>query len=192
LTKLPCSTVTNASTSTYSTCALKVGCCGVGAGGACPAESAVPASRMAAAAKRARNFIFQFSRRRVSDVQGADISGVEPIIAPRPRYTGRMDIAGVQSALKAEGIDAWLLYDFRGLNPIAVDVTGVGRQGGHLATRRWYYLVPASGLPRGLVHAIEPNALSHLPGSSVRYAGRDQLEAGLGQLVNGVRRVAME
>jgi Xaa-Pro dipeptidase len=103
-----------------------------------------------------------------------------------------MDIAGVQAALKADAIDAWLLYDFRGLNPIAVDVTGVGRQGGHLATRRWYYLIPATGEPRGLVHAIERNALAHLPGASDRYAGRDQLEAGLKKLVAGVQRVAME
>ena len=103
-----------------------------------------------------------------------------------------MDIAGVQAALKADAIDAWLLYDFRGLNPIAVDVTGVGRQGGHLATRRWYYLIPATGVPRGLVHAIERNALAHLPGASDRYAGRDQLEAGLKKLVAGVHRVAME
>ena len=103
-----------------------------------------------------------------------------------------MDIAGVQAALKADAIDAWLLYDFRGLNPIAVDVTGVGRQGGHLATRRWYYLIPATGEPRGLVHAIERNALAHLPGASNRYAGRDQLEAGLKKLVAGVKRVAME
>ena len=103
-----------------------------------------------------------------------------------------MDIAGVQAALKADAIDAWLLYDFRGLNPIAVDVTGVGRQGGHLATRRWYYLIPATGVPRGLVHAIERNALAHLPGGSNRYAGRDQLEAGLKKLVAGVQRVAME
>src|SRR5437667_3517833 len=103
-----------------------------------------------------------------------------------------MDIAAVQSALKADGIDAWLLYDFRGLNPIAVEVAGVGQQGGHLATRRWYYLIPAAGEPRGLVHAIERNTLAHLPGATERYAGRDELEAGLKRLVTGVRRVAME
>ena len=103
-----------------------------------------------------------------------------------------MDIAGVQSALRAEGIDAWLLYDFRGLNPIAVEVTGVARRGGHLLTRRWFYLIPAEGEPRGLVHAIERDSLAHLPGSTGRYTGRDQLEAGLNRLVSGVRRVAME
>jgi Xaa-Pro aminopeptidase len=104
----------------------------------------------------------------------------------------RLNISDVQQALKADGIDAWLLYDFRGLNPIAVDVTGAGRQGGHLATRRWFYLIPASGEPRGLVHAIEKNTLAHLPGSSERYAGRSELEAGLRKLLAGVGKVAME
>ena len=103
-----------------------------------------------------------------------------------------LDIAAVQDALKADGLDGWLLYDFRGLNTIALDVTGVARQGGHLATRRWYYLIPASGEPRGLVHAIEKNSLAHLPGSTTRYAGRTQLEEGLRALLTGVRRVAME
>ena len=103
-----------------------------------------------------------------------------------------LDITAVQAALAADGLDGWLLYDFRGLNPIAADVTGVSRQGGHLATRRWYYLIPATGEPRGLVHAIEKNSLAHLPGTTERYAGRDQLEAGLRRLLTGVKRVAME
>jgi Xaa-Pro dipeptidase len=101
-------------------------------------------------------------------------------------------IKDVQAALKADGIDAWLLYDFRGSNAIAADITAVNRQGGHLATRRWYYVIPATGQPRGLVHAIEPNSLTHLPGSMTKYAGRDQLEEGLRGLVAGVRRLAME
>jgi Xaa-Pro dipeptidase len=103
-----------------------------------------------------------------------------------------LDVSAVQAALAADGIDGWLLYDFRGLNPLAADVTGVGRQGGHLATRRWYYLIPASGEPRGLVHKIEKNSLAHLPGTSARYAGREQLEVGLRTLLTGMRRVAME
>jgi Xaa-Pro dipeptidase len=103
-----------------------------------------------------------------------------------------LNIADVQKALAADGLDGWLLYDFRGLNPIAADVTGVLRQAGHLASRRWYYLIPAHGEPRGLVHAIERDTLAHLPGSTERYAGRDQLEAGLRRLLTGVKRVAME
>src|ERR1700730_2238914 len=103
-----------------------------------------------------------------------------------------IDVTAVQAALRADGLDGWLLYDFRGLNSIAVELTAVNHQSGHLATRRWYYLIPATGEPRGLVHAIERHSLAHLPGTTERYAGRDQLEAGLRQLLEGLRRVAME
>lgn len=106
--------------------------------------------------------------------------------------TNKLDIAAVQAALTADGIDAWLLYDFGGLNPIATAITSVALHGGHLATRRWYYLIPAQGEPRGLVHAIERHVLAHLPGTAERYAGRDELDSGLRRLLAGLRRVAME
>jgi Xaa-Pro aminopeptidase len=98
----------------------------------------------------------------------------------------------VQAALAADGLDGWLLYDFRGLNPIAAEITAVNKQGGHLATRRWYYLIPATGEPRKLVHAIEQHSLAHLPGTTDRYAGHDQLVNGLRRLLAGMRRIAME
>jgi Xaa-Pro dipeptidase len=103
-----------------------------------------------------------------------------------------LDLRAVRDQLKADGVDGWLLYDFRGQNAIAGDLTGVARQAGHMATRRWYYLVPAEGEPRGLVHAIESRTLAHLPGTTEQYAGREQLEAGLRRLLAGTRRVAME
>ena len=103
-----------------------------------------------------------------------------------------VDIAAIQAALVADGVEGWLLYDFRGLNPIAAEITGVARQGGHLATRRWFYLIPAHGEPRKLVHAIERASLAHLPGRTEKYAGREQLETGLRRLLAGLPRVAME
>ena len=39
------------------------------------------------------------------------------------------------------------------------------------------------------MHAIERHALAHLPGTAERYAGREQLEAGLKRLLTGMRRV---
>ena len=102
-----------------------------------------------------------------------------------------LDIAAVQKALKADGLDAWLLYDFQGSNPVSAGLAAGGK-GGHLATRRWFYLIPATGAPRALVHAIERYNLDHLPGSKTVYAGREQLESGLGQIVTGMKRVAME
>jgi Xaa-Pro aminopeptidase len=61
-----------------------------------------------------------------------------------------------------------------------------------MTTRRWYYLIPADGLPRGLVHAIERHNLDALPGDKAVYAGRQELDAGLTRLLHGVKQVAME
>jgi Xaa-Pro aminopeptidase len=100
-------------------------------------------------------------------------------------------IEAVQRALKEEGLDGWLLYDFHGSNPIASRIAGLASTS-KLSTRRWYYLIPADGAPRGLVHAIERHNLDALPGEKQAYAGRHQLAAGLKTLLDGVTRVAME
>ena len=101
------------------------------------------------------------------------------------------DVAAVQQSLKAEGLDGWLLYDFHGSNPIAARLLGTAN-GAKMTTRRWFYLVPATGEPRGLVHAIERRTLDALPGEKAVYAGRQQLDAGLTKLLSGIKRVAME
>ncbi len=97
----------------------------------------------------------------------------------------------IQDALREDGLDGWLLYDFHGSNPIARRVAGLNDHA-KLTTRRWYYLVPASGEPRALVHRIERDSLAHLPGKRLIYAGRTELETGLADLLRGMRRVAME
>ena len=102
-----------------------------------------------------------------------------------------LDIDAIQSALRDDGVDGWLLYDFHGSNPIARGVTGMDATA-KLTTRRWYYLIPATGQPRALVHAIERESLAHLPGDRLEYARRQQLKDGLKALVDGCRRVAME
>jgi Xaa-Pro aminopeptidase len=102
-----------------------------------------------------------------------------------------LPVAAVQRALQADGLDGWLLYDFHGSNPIAGRVTGLA-ESAKMATRRWYYLIPAAGHPRGLVHAIERHNLDELPGEKRPYAGREQLGTGLRDLLFGMKRVAME
>jgi Xaa-Pro aminopeptidase len=103
-----------------------------------------------------------------------------------------LDIAAIQQALAADGLDGWLLYDFHGNNPVASRLAGLSAGTGHMTTRRWYYLIPATGEPAGLVHAIERHNLDALPGNKAIYAGREQLEAGLTALLRGMKRVAME
>ena len=102
-----------------------------------------------------------------------------------------LDVAAIQRALRTAGVDGWLLYDFHGSNPIAASLAGL-TNGPHMTTRRWYYLLPAEGQPRKLVHAIESHNLDALPGEKTVYAGREQLDAELTRLLAGVKRVAME
>ncbi|MGH9310040.1 MAG: M24 family metallopeptidase [Vicinamibacterales bacterium] len=102
-----------------------------------------------------------------------------------------LPVADVQRALVEDGLDGWLLYDFQGSNPIAARLSGLAATK-KMATRRWYYFIPAEGEPVGLVHAIERHNLDSLPGQKRAYAGRDRLEAGLRGLLQGRKRVAME
>ncbi|HVK17107.1 MAG TPA: M24 family metallopeptidase [Fimbriiglobus sp.] len=100
------------------------------------------------------------------------------------------DLDQVQTAIRDEGLDGWLLYDFRGLNVLAARVAGTAE--GH-RTRRWFYYVPASGEPKKLVHRIEQSSLDHLPGADTTvYLKWQELEAGVGRLLAGAKRIAME
>jgi Xaa-Pro dipeptidase len=102
-----------------------------------------------------------------------------------------LDVTAIQASLRAEGLDGWLLYDFHGSNPVAQRVVGLHRHR-KMTTRRWFLLIPAQGEPRALVHAIERFTLDHVPGRKVIYAGREQLDAGLTEVLHGMRRIAME
>jgi Xaa-Pro aminopeptidase len=100
-----------------------------------------------------------------------------------------LDIPAIQKSLAIDQVDGWLLYDFHGSNPVAVALAGLG---GRHTTRRWYYFIPASGVPKKLVHAIEPFVLDALPGEKATYAGRRQLEQGVDAVLRGSKVVAME
>lgn len=102
-----------------------------------------------------------------------------------------ISIPAVQRALKEDGLDGWLLYDFHGSNPIARQLAGLDSQS-KMTTRRWYYVIPADGEPRKLVHAIEAFNLDHLPGSKTIYSQRETLSSGLRQVLGGLKKVAME
>ena len=56
--------------------------------------------------------------------------------------------------LDAVGADAWLLFDFHGLNPVAGRVLGLGGMG----SRRLFVLLPRDGEPVAVAHKIETAA----------------------------------
>ncbi len=101
-----------------------------------------------------------------------------------------MNLGPIQNALRESGLDAWLLYDFRHMNPIANRVAGFAAD--QHTTRRWFGLVPAHGEPAWLHSAIEGHHFAGLPGTKTAFVGWRDLEASLGALLAGRRRVAME
>jgi Xaa-Pro dipeptidase len=101
-----------------------------------------------------------------------------------------MNLRAIQQALAAEGLDGWLFFDHHGRDPLAYRVLGL--PAGRTVTRRWYYLIPATGEPLGLVHSIESSALDGLPGAVSKYSSWTAQVEGLGRLLAGRRRVAMQ
>jgi len=99
------------------------------------------------------------------------------------------DIAAIQSELRASRIDGWLFYDFLHRDPIAYSVLGI--QGG-LAKRRWFYMIPARGTPRKLVHRIESGMLDSIPGQKILYASLEEFRNGLARLLGRAKIMAMQ
>jgi Xaa-Pro aminopeptidase len=96
----------------------------------------------------------------------------------------------IQAALLQENLDGWLFYSFRGSDPIAENILQLDHA--RLATRRWFYFVPAVGEPTRLVHAIESEMLDALPGKKKVYLPWQQLHSHLADILAGSRRVAMQ
>ncbi|HKT69672.1 MAG TPA: M24 family metallopeptidase, partial [Terriglobales bacterium] len=101
-----------------------------------------------------------------------------------------MQLKAIQAALRDHAIDAWLFYDHHYRDPIAYRILGLPERA--LVSRRWYYLVPAEGEPRKLVHRIEAGKLDPLPGSKGVYSSWQELDAGLAALVAPYQRIAMQ
>ncbi len=96
----------------------------------------------------------------------------------------------IQQTLREYQLDGWLLYNFRGCNPFASKIMEM--QSGKLSSRRYFYLIPASGIPQKLVHSIEQYDLDHLPGEKTLYNQWQTLHDGLKKLLSGSKKICME
>jgi hypothetical protein len=99
-------------------------------------------------------------------------------------------IGKIQEALRDFDLPAWLFYGFQDLDPIATRILQFEPH--LLATRRWFYLIPANGEPSKLVHRIESSILDHLPGNKTIYLEWEQLQNEVRTLLDGVSAVAMQ
>ena len=100
-------------------------------------------------------------------------------------------LAALHAALTAltEPVDGWLLFDFRGINPIMAAVVGEEVVG----SRRSYVFIPTGGQPVALVHAVDAELWRHWPSvwRRIVWVRRDELARELKALVGG-KTVAME
>jgi Xaa-Pro aminopeptidase len=98
-------------------------------------------------------------------------------------------LPAVQSALDRAGLDGWLLYDFHGLNPVAVGMLELPG----MTTRRFFVYIPRQGAPVAITHAIEQGPWAEWPAkwTKEKYSSWRLLESLLADVVKG-KRIAME
>jgi Xaa-Pro dipeptidase len=101
-----------------------------------------------------------------------------------------MNLPAIQAALRERNIDAWLFCDHHHRDPIAYRVLGLPDS--LMVTRRWFYLLPAEGVPTKLVHKIEAGHLDTLPGEKLQYAGWQELFDQMKAILANHRDIAMQ
>lgn len=101
----------------------------------------------------------------------------------------KMNLDEIQRILKSYQIDGWLLYDFRGSNPIAQRVSGVAESA---VTRRWFCYIPSSGEPTWLIHRIELSHFSQVSGRVKTYVSWRELHDEIAAILFDCGKVAME
>jgi Xaa-Pro dipeptidase len=99
------------------------------------------------------------------------------------------DLGAIRRAIADAGVDGWLLYDFRGINPIAARIAGISG----MVTRRYFCYIPRDGNPVAITHAIEQGPWKEWPSEWPKrvYSSWRDLESFLADAVKG-KRVAME
>ena len=100
-----------------------------------------------------------------------------------------MNLAKIQQEIRNQKLDGWLFFDHHMRDPLAYRVLGLppGK-----VSRRWYYMIPAEGEPKGMEHRIERNQLASLPGEKIAYSSWTEQLAALRKLTAGMKRVAMQ
>src|SRR3954462_1912387 len=101
-----------------------------------------------------------------------------------------MELAKIQQEIRKQKLDGWLFFDHHLRDPLAYRVLGF--QVPRTPTRRWYYVIPAQGEPRGLEHRIERGMIGPLPGEKIAYSSWTEQVEGLRKITAGLKRVAMQ
>jgi Xaa-Pro aminopeptidase len=98
-------------------------------------------------------------------------------------------LGDVQLALRDEELTGWLLVSMGGVNPIAERLLSVDPG---LCRRRWFYWIPADGIPVLLAHCAELGRFPGLPGDVIAFRSWPELRSGLERTLPPRGTVAME
>ncbi|MBM2814361.1 MAG: Aminopeptidase YpdF NP-specific [Ignavibacteria bacterium] len=100
-----------------------------------------------------------------------------------------MNLNEIQDALRQAKLDGWLFYDFHNRDAIASRILGMDSR---FTSRRWFYFIPATGVPSKLVHKIESWKCDHLPGTKFVYLPWQQQFSMLKDMLGSAKRIAMQ
>ncbi|SVD99412.1 uncharacterized protein METZ01_LOCUS452266, partial [marine metagenome] len=110
-------------------------------------------------------------------------------------YWSGGDIVGVdiflnraQEHLRDASVDGWLLYDYRGMNPIFMDAIGDIEN----VTRPCWLWIPSVGEPTLLVSYVDQGRFEHLGIPRTLFVSRNDMITRLVEVIAGARCVAME
>lgn len=99
-----------------------------------------------------------------------------------------MEFDAVQQFMAEQKIDGWLVYDFRGNNPILARLL----PGKRWTTRRAVLFIPATGQATLLVHGIDEHQFDGVSVAREKYLSWNDLHEWLKTKLSGMQRVAME
>ena len=96
--------------------------------------------------------------------------------------------AAARTHMSSRSLDGWLLYDYRGVNPIFWETVGPVSN----VTRPCWLWIPADGEPRLLAAYVDQGRFGHLGVATTLYSGREEMVSRLKALIGGAAQVAME
>lgn len=102
----------------------------------------------------------------------------------------KIDFLAMQKAVRDAGLDAWLLYDFRGSNFLAWSILQLPPE--THSTRRWIVCVPAHGNPTKIVHRMEQYPLANVKAKELIYDTHESWLAAVASIAGDGQKVAME
>ena len=115
--------------------------------------------------------------------------------SPTPERQAKFE--EIQQAIREQGLDGWLIFDFRGTNVFAQRILDLPKDAPQ--SRRFFYYIPATGEPKKLVHSIERWTLDSWPGEKTIYLSWQSLRAGVCDMIKGAKpakggsgKIAME